>query len=468
MGAFEPGRRLRVVPTDPDELRAFVEGIDSASPFPNGGAVAYRIRVTLDGVMPPVWRSVTVRSTSRLDELHDVLQTVMGWNDSHLHQWRRPAPENPGVVDRFATRSCIEDGFADGARCEDMTRLDDVLTIPGDVMVYEYDFGDGWEHTILLEGIDSDESPEDALCLAGERACPPEDCGGVPGYARLLAVLADREHSDHVSLSVWSGGFDPEAFSVDDVNALLAARDAMDLYPPVTGSRIEQVLARIPYQAAPHVHALMTRAHLQVRFDQSIDDVMDGALTHLRWLLRRIGDDGIALTQSGYVPPVHVKAARDELDWGDRRVGNSDRETDNPHFERLRDSARALGLTRKYRGQLVLTKRGSTALARDQELWDEVRTGLPLGRERIELEAGHLVLLTVAAGASWSERRRAMVEGLAALGWRNPDGSALNAFDASWVAAATEDFLSTIGALGPFDGVPPDWARGFAQIVLST
>ena len=467
MGAFEPGRRLRVVPTDPDELRAFVEAAGSLPVPPNGGAVAYRLRISLDGVTPEVWRSLTVRSTSRLDELHPVLQTVMGWTDSHLHQWRRPDPNDPGRVERFATRSCIEEGFANGSRCEDMVRLDDVLTAPGDALVYEYDFGDGWEHTVVLDGIDHDQSPEGAHCIAGERACPPEDCGGVSGYARLTDALADPERPAHMPLVGWAGAFEPESFSAADVNMMLAARDAMRLFPPVIGSQVEPLLTRIAYQAAPHVHALMARAHLQVRSDVRTVDMQDGALTHLRWLLRRIGDDGITLTASGYVPPAHIEAARSELDWGDRCLPDSTREVDNSYIQRFRDSAQTLGLIRKHKGKLVLSKRGAELLDRDDDLWEHVLATLPLGSEPIEREAGLLLLLTVAAGASADERRVAMSEGLAALGWWNEDGSALTQFDVSWVAAPTQDFLSTIGALGPIGGVPPDWARGFARMALS-
>ncbi|MGW0042555.1 plasmid pRiA4b ORF-3 family protein [Rhodococcus sp. NPDC003348] len=468
MGASASGRRLRSVPTDPDALRSFVEETRAwTEPL---GAVAYRLRIDLDGVFPAVWRRLVVPSTLRLDELHPVLQSAMGWKDTHLHQWLRPDPQGFGDGDRYAMRSSIEDGFDEGARCEEKVRLDDVLRAPGDVLEYEYDFGDGWEHTVVLEAIDRDASPDESHCIAGERACPPEDCGGASGYRHLVAVLADRAHSEREDLLGWLGGeFDPEAFDVDAVNVNLAARDAVRLHPPVLDSRFAALLARIPHQAAPRVHALVARADLQDRLVVPFEEMESAALAQLRWLLRRIGTEGIALTAAGYVPSEHVAAARDELDWGGRWTGP--READNPLFRRLLDAGRAFGLTRKYKGALLLTKRGATLLRRDSDLWEHVVTTVPLGREQIEYEAGRLLLLGVAAGATRGEQRAALAEGLEALGWCLEDGGVLDESDAWRVAAATADFLELIGAVTAYSprdaGRPPDWARGFARMALS-
>src|SRR6476661_5831676 len=102
----ERGRHLRAVPSDPDALESFV----AESRNLTWEAVAYRLRIELDSVVPPVWRQLVVPSRMTLDELHPILQMVMGWTDSHLHQWTRPDPQG-GVEERFAMRASIEDGF---------------------------------------------------------------------------------------------------------------------------------------------------------------------------------------------------------------------------------------------------------------------------------------------------------------------------------------------------------------------
>ncbi|MFD4468304.1 plasmid pRiA4b ORF-3 family protein [Rhodococcus sp. NPDC058505] len=467
MGVSEPGRHLRVVPTDPEALRTFVAEIGTSPRVPAGRRIAaYRLRVELSGVVPAVWRRLVVPSTVTLHELHVAVQVAMGWTDTHLHQWVLPDPSG-AVRERFSMRESIEDGFGDGDRCDEDVRLGDVLGAPGDRLIYEYDFGDGWEHSVVLEDIDPAATLDAPSCLAGERACPPEDCGGVPGYERLVDVLGDVGHPEHHELRAWAGyGFDPESFDVAAADAAVAARDALRLHPPVLDSRVAPLLERIPYRAAPHVHSLLERADLQSGEWSEIESMIDGALVHLQWLLRRAGADGIALTSAGYLPPAVIAAARDELDWGTRWVGSGDREVSNPTFRELLESGRAFGLTRKYRGRLLLTKRGATLARQRNQLWEHVLTALPLGRHEVEREAGRLLLLTVAAGASRHERRAAMSEGLAALGWRNADGSRVTEFDAYWDAAETARYLRMIGALGAVEGTP-DWARGVARMSLS-
>ncbi len=172
----------------------------------------FEIKVTLQDIRPFIWRRIQVPADIRLGKFHRVLQVSMGWTNSHLHAFRIgdvtygvPGLDSPDL-----------------ARSERAIRLDKVAG-PGDTLFYEYDFGDGWVHEIKIEkALLADPTVHYPRCLAGERACPPEDCGGPPGYEDLLAALRDPSHPEHEEIREWAGpSFDPEAFDLAAVNPLL-------------------------------------------------------------------------------------------------------------------------------------------------------------------------------------------------------------------------------------------------------
>ena len=162
----------------------------------------YQLKVSLLGTKPPVWRRVLVPADLTFAKLHDVLQTAMGWYDEHMHEFR--------ISQR---------------RMEVTATLSAVLRKTGARMNYTYDFGDNWEHLILLERrLEADPHTTYPMCTDGKLACPPEDCGGVHGYYDLLKARADRRHPRHQELREWVGDkFDPESFSPDEVNRLFAS-----------------------------------------------------------------------------------------------------------------------------------------------------------------------------------------------------------------------------------------------------
>lgn len=174
---------------------------------------AYQLKVTLREVEPEVWRRLRVSGDISLNRLHRVLQVVMGWDNSHLHQFTvegvhygEPDPE-----------------FPEPLKNDKRAKLKQVAPAEQQRVLYEYDFGDGWEHDMLVEKIfPADPEAREPVCLAGARACPPEDCGGPPGYENLLEALRDPDHPEHDELVRWVGGaFDPEAFDLDAVNRAL-------------------------------------------------------------------------------------------------------------------------------------------------------------------------------------------------------------------------------------------------------
>ncbi len=178
----------------------------------------YQLKITLNGSKPPIWRRILVQPDITLGQLHEVLQIVMGWTDSHLHQFVF-GPEIFGVPDD-------EEGglFGFQVKDENKHRLSEFLRREKDFLSYEYDFGDGWEHKILLEKIlPFDGSVKLPKCIKGKKACPPEDCGGIWGYQELIEILGDVSHPEHQAMIEWLGGnIDPEFFDLGEVNDVLA------------------------------------------------------------------------------------------------------------------------------------------------------------------------------------------------------------------------------------------------------
>jgi len=178
----------------------------------------YQIKVTLLGTTPPIWRRLLVPANLTLAQLHDVLQLAMGWENSHMHDFQigQKRYGEPDPVEQLMGLPAVGN--------EKTTRLFSVLGKARAKAVYTYDFGDTWEHAIVVEKILPPESGRAyPVCVDGERHGPPEDCGGVPGFYNLLEAIGDPEHDEHEEMLDWLGDdFDPEAFSVDEVNRRLA------------------------------------------------------------------------------------------------------------------------------------------------------------------------------------------------------------------------------------------------------
>jgi hypothetical protein len=171
---------------------------------------AHRLKVTIAGIRPPVWRRLLVPSRASLAELHGTIQEAFGWFDGHLHEF---------MLD--GVRYGIDDGegWGDPPRDERRSRLSNVAP-KGARIEYVYDFGDDWVHHIVVEDIVPIEPAGDyPRCLAGRRAGPPEDVGGPYGYEQFLKAIADPGHKDHDDLLTWVGGsFDSDSFDLDGTN----------------------------------------------------------------------------------------------------------------------------------------------------------------------------------------------------------------------------------------------------------
>jgi len=172
-----------------------------------------QLRINLEEVDQPIWRRLLVPADIRLDRLHDVFQVAMGWTNSHLHAFTIGSKRYGMHVDDFLEGELDEKKFKADAAIGKQRRFR-----------YEYDFGDDWQHQVVVEDVISTYpiGLTFAVCLDGERSCPPEDCGGPYGYEDLLRAISDPGHEDYDDLIEWVGeDFDPEEFSLPITNALL-------------------------------------------------------------------------------------------------------------------------------------------------------------------------------------------------------------------------------------------------------
>jgi hypothetical protein len=165
----------------------------------------YELDVRLREIEPAIWRTIEISGASSLEDVHFAIQVAMGWTNSHLHQFG---------IDETSYGMVDVDG-AEDLELEDERefQLQDLVE-RGDTFVYQYDFGDGWEHEVTVKKVATQAKPPKPRCIGGARACPPEDCGGSGGYADLLEALRDPKHEDHESSVTWSNNFQPERFAI--------------------------------------------------------------------------------------------------------------------------------------------------------------------------------------------------------------------------------------------------------------
>jgi hypothetical protein len=208
-------------------------------------APTYELLVFLDGTEPLIWRRLLVPGNANLGWLHAVFQVAMGWTNSHLHQFicgEHQYADPKAELKQYEGDPRVLD--------EHKVTLIEALGATPQGFFYEYDFGDSWEHVVTVEKIlpaEASAASTKAVCLGGAGACPPEDCGGLGGYAHLLKVLKNKKHPEHKSMKEWIGRpFDPEFFDAATTNDWLQKVK----WPRVSDIQLGRVLmARDGYQA---------------------------------------------------------------------------------------------------------------------------------------------------------------------------------------------------------------------------
>ncbi|WP_027358611.1 plasmid pRiA4b ORF-3 family protein [Desulforegula conservatrix] len=176
-----------------------------------------QLKIQLRGSKPPIWRRIFVKESTTLGSLHEIIQIAMGWTDSHLHSFIYRGEEY-GTPDP-------EFDFGDEMKNENRYKIGSLLKKPKDKMTYTYDFGDNWEHVVTFEDIETDcKETFLPVCIAGKKACPPENCGGVDGYYGMLDELKDGANENIEEIREWLGeDFNPDFFDINEINKALKA-----------------------------------------------------------------------------------------------------------------------------------------------------------------------------------------------------------------------------------------------------
>jgi hypothetical protein len=173
----------------------------------------FQIKISLDNARPSIYRTILVKPNTSFYELHHIIQFAMGWENYHMYQF-----------ESGSFYIAEPDEYMEGESIDpNDILLHEVLKKPGDKVKYEYDFGDGWRHTIKLEKIIPLQLNKSyPTCIRGKRSCPPEDCGGIWGYENLKEIINNVKHPEHSEILEWLGGeFDPEYFNINEVNLFL-------------------------------------------------------------------------------------------------------------------------------------------------------------------------------------------------------------------------------------------------------
>jgi hypothetical protein len=439
-----------------------------------------RLRVNLEGAETPVWRVIEVGGHLTLADLHAIIQRAMGWTDSHLHAFSEHGPygHEPGSPRRWETKDLAVEPD-DEADDEAETLVGEVLNQRARRLFYEYDFGDRWIHR--LEWIaQSPRGPGDAglaRVLDGAGRCPLEDSGGVGGWAALARVIADRHSPEREQMLFWAadgighdGLLDVASFDLKTANravhdlSVLARRFRGIEGGAVKATALDELLMRLPLPVAMR---FADRAGLPVDFladpgapDWGRVDPESAAATlrPLIWLLERIGPRGLTLTQAGWLPPNLLDEALDAFDLDRRWLPRRLSESRLPPLAQLRRLAEELGLIRKSRGRLSLTKSALAAVADPVALWELV--ALRLGTRKFG-PAQHDAVILAAVGAAFMDERPTdefwmdMADALTALGWVAGNSFGVSPGIAADLAQPAITLFERTGALQPFSsGVP--------------
>jgi hypothetical protein len=376
----------------------------------------FRIRLDLRGAQPPVWRRLELPGNLTLPRVHDLIQAAMGWTDSHLHRFRTgPDYRSP----HFVTTFDLDEG--DDGVLEDDVRLDQLVSAEGDAIWYEYDFGDGWEHVVKVEKV-LDEPPTTARCVGGRMACPPEDCGGVGGYADLAEwvrsgydeTLLPDGFEDAAHARDWLPlDWNPDHFDVDQANDAISVALAEPV--AVTGE-LADLLEHLDRRGVRRLREVLRHPLSHGPTDVSDDEA--ARLTQTYRILLDVVGDGVALTSAGYLPPKLVEQFAEGAGITGWWIGKANREDLTPPVAAARETARALGLLEVRKGRLTPTGAGVRVRQDPQAMLRHIVGRLPSGAKDFDRHAGWMALAVVGSGVPAEDWHETVSDLLYDIGWR--------------------------------------------------
>ncbi|MHB1569930.1 MAG: plasmid pRiA4b ORF-3 family protein [Solirubrobacteraceae bacterium] len=365
------------------------------------------LRVDLQRSKPPIWRRLEVRSDLTLDVVHRVLQAAFGWMDSHL--WRfslggdRFSPESQV----FLCAWDVEEGEWDdeGGIPAANVRLDEVLQLPGEVLSYAYDYGDNWELTLRLENVlPATADAPSAVAVDGRRAAPPEDCGGRRTADELAEVLED-----------------PSQFDLSEVNEALR-NPFFVLREHGLDRRLVALIDQLTYSLVAEDLASRALSLLDERPVPN-DKALHAVLSPFIWFLDQAAQGGFPLTASGYLKPVDVTAAAEVVPAMQEWIGKANREIETTPVLHFRKALQELGLLRKHKGSLLLTRAGHHSRAAWQNLWNHLADRLVPNTDGFDTDATLLLLLYAATSPGSDLPFDTIAAALTHLGWESQDGT---------------------------------------------
>ena len=377
----------------------------------------FRVRLDLHGAKPPVWRRLELPGDLSLPRLHDVVQAAMGWTNSHLHRFRTGGAHRSPY---FVTAVDLEEG--DEGTLEDDVRLDELVAEKGDELWYEYDFGDGWDHKLVVEEI-LDKPPTTARCTGGRMAGPPEDCGGIGGYEELATwvrsgyddALLPGNFDDGAHARDWLPlDWHPDHFDVEETNAALAIAVAEPV--AVTGE-LAELAEQLDHRGIRLLREVLGRP--LSHGPTEVTEVEAAGLTEAYRAFLDVSGDGVTLTAAGHLPPAVVEQIAERTGIAEWWIGKANREYLTFPVADIRTSARALGLVSIRKGRLSPTAAAIRCGRDPQALWRHIIGRLPLGTKDAERQAGWMALAVVGSGVPAQEWRSEISDLLFALGWRS-------------------------------------------------
>jgi hypothetical protein len=355
----------------------------------------YQFKATLRDISPPIWRRLQVRSDCTLHQLHGVMQVAMGWGNYHHYQFI-VAGNNYGLRD-----SEDESIILDAKR----VRISDVFPIVGIESEYIYDFGDNWQHDVRFESVFTAE-PDAAYprCVDGARNCPPEDVGGFGGYEDYLAAIADPNNEAHDEMKAWRGPFDPEAFSIEQVNQALTKK-CQSVHKP-SGARRSVATGNVMSSMDEHrqVVALLSRVLPASRTRASADETVSAEITGSE--LEFIGLGEI------------MGSSRDRDTSASHNAARGFSATENLHWsqaeKRVARKAFDLALNRELEAVMLEARKRTQNMKQPSDLWN-LESYLTERRKRIDRQFDYRYSVLIQVFGELLHRSRLSEEDLQGL-----------------------------------------------------